>query len=86
VQRERDKPPPNLRDGCSKEKFPGVVLQEMVGNEDKDTKIVGLDVMIQEASWESSEELVRRRQLYAVLAALNHLGYAPDDAEKLHAS
>jgi len=29
------------------------------------------------------EELQGRRQRYAVLAALNHLGYVPDDAEKL---
>ncbi|HUL11529.1 MAG TPA: hypothetical protein VLU73_05080, partial [Methylococcaceae bacterium] len=65
---------------CS-EKVPSDVLQDMAN--DKDTKIIALGAMIQEASWASMEELQGRRQRYAVLAALNRLGYLPDDADSL---
>ena len=83
VQRELAKPLTELREGICLNKLPGDVLQDMMGKKDKDTKIIALGVMIQEASWGSVEELQGRRQRYAVLAALNHLGYVPDDAEKL---
>ncbi len=82
VQRESAKPLTNLRIGMCLEKRPGDFLQEKI-KENRDTKIIALAVMIQEANWESVEELQGRRQRYAVLAALNHLGYVPDDAEKL---
>jgi hypothetical protein len=84
VQRERAKPETKLHEGCDKTKFPGDVLQKLTDeNKPKEVTTVALGVMIQEASWESVEELQGRRQRYAVLAALNHLGYVPDDAEKL---
>ncbi len=88
IQRERAKPLTTLHeDNVCLKIIPGSSLQEMVQNNDKDkykdTKIIVLGVMIQEASWESVEELQGRRQRYAVLAALNRLGYVPDDAEKL---
>ncbi|MDD5319382.1 MAG: hypothetical protein PHD43_01985 [Methylococcales bacterium] len=83
VQRELAKPLTKLREGIFLNKLPGDVLQDMMGKKDKDTKIIALGVMIQEANWESVEELQGRRHRYAVLAALNHLGYVPDDAEKL---
>ncbi len=83
VQRERAKPLlKDLRTGVCLEKRPGDFLQEDIPAS-KGTKILSLGVMLQEASWESVEELQGRRQRYAVLAALNRLGYVPDDAEKL---
>ncbi len=84
VQREGAKPLMELRKGVCSSELPGIVLQKLGDqNKYKGTETVALGVMIQEASWESVEELQGRRQRYAVLAALNHLGYVPVDAEKL---
>ncbi len=84
VQRERAKPLTELRKGVCAKELPGEVLKKLdEENNPKGIKTVALGVMIQEANWESVEELQGRRHRYAVLAALNHLGYVPVDAEKL---